>query len=263
MDPLARALDIALTRAVELASELDDRSWQLPSPLPGWTVGDVVAHLAHLEGLTNGFDQPEPPPSEPEHPDPLHRFTESGVAARRALDRHQVVAELRAATEATRGRLGTVVGEEWDRPTTTLVGPGTLRLSTQMRVGDVYVHLLDLAHALGLDPETVRHPEPEAVIVGRAVELVGWAMVKRAHLDEGTRLHLELKGPGGVTGDWAVVDGRGTRVGPGEEPDGTIVGSGLAFVLTAGGRAWPPALCELSVAGAPAERLMGRFALFG
>ncbi len=263
MDALAHALDVALTRAVELADQLDEDAWKTASPLPNWTVGDVVAHLAHLQGLANGFPQPEPPPSAPDHPEPLHQFTGAGVAARRDLPRRDVVAELRAATEATRERLRAVTGDQWDEPTMTVAGPGTLRLATEMRVGDVYVHLLDLAYALEMDPDSVRHPAPEEVIVRRALGLVGWAMVKRAHLEEGTTIELDLSGPGGERSTWAVVDGRGRKVEATEAPDGTIRGAGIAFVLRAGGRDWPPALTELSVTGDPADRLLRSFGLFG
>ena len=263
MEPLAHALDIALTRAVELATDLDDASWQTTSPLPNWTVGDIIAHLAHLQGLANDFPQPEPPADAEEHPHPLHRFTGMGVAARRGRSRSEVVAELRAAAEATRQRLGNVSGDDWDQPAMTAAGPGTLRVATQMRVGDVYVHLLDLAHALDMDPGHVRHPAPEEVIVRRAIDLVGWAMVKRAHLEEGTVIFLDLSGPGAGRSTWAVTEGRGRRVEDERSPDGTISGPGIAFVLRAGGRRWPPVLTDLSVDGEAAERLLGSFGLFG
>lgn len=264
MDALATALDIALTRAVDLAADLDDTAWEKASPLPNWTVGDIVSHLAHLQGLANGFPQPEPPADrDAGGAHPLHQFTGAGVAARRGHPPHEVVAELRAAAEATREALGAVTGDDWDQPAMTAAGPGTLRLATEMRVGDVYVHLLDLAYALELDPSTVRHPAPEEVIVRRATGLVGWAMVKRARLEEGTRILLDLSGPGGTRAVWAVVDGRGRQVDGDEVPDGTIAGSGLAFVLRAGGRTWPPSLTDLTVEGAPAERLIETFGLFG
>jgi uncharacterized protein (TIGR03083 family) len=266
MHPLELALSRLWPAVVSLAETLTDEQWSAPTPLELWSVGDVVAHLAHVEGVMfHGFPQPETPPGWSFEGLPLHQLTNLGVAARRSLSRQVVVDELRRAGDATLARVVGLDEEGWQAPAMTPVGPGTLHDAMELRVADVYVHYLDLVEALGRYEDGLRIAEAEGPIVARAVRLSGWAAVKRAGLAEGTHLRLELDGPGSTTVDVAVVGGRG-RVGPpeGVPADGRVAGPGIAYALAAGGRRHPPALVtRLAIEGEAAKRLVETFGFFG
>ncbi len=41
-----------------MCAPLDESGWRKPTALPGWDVKDVVAHLASLEAMFLGRDEP-------------------------------------------------------------------------------------------------------------------------------------------------------------------------------------------------------------
>lgn len=243
---------------------LDEEDWERPTPLPGWAVGDVVAHLAHLEGLTHGFEQPSPPPDWSYEGPPLHQATNLGVAARRGLARERVVDELRRAVEASLRMVDAWTEEEWEETASSVVGALPRYQAMQLRVGDAYTHLLDMLEAVGGDLGSHRVAEAEEVLADRAVTLSGWAAVKRAGLAEGTRVRLELTAPGERRVDVVVVEGRGRLLEPVGDADGWVRGSGIGYALRCGGRRHPAVLTEqLQLEGDPARRLVETFRLFG
>lgn len=264
MRPVHTALDRLWPKVVATARGLDDADWTAPTALDLWTVGDVVAHLAHGEGAANGFPQPDPPRGWSFEGPALDVETNRGVAARRGLPRDEVVAELERAARATLDALASWDEEAWQAPRPGFVGDLPAERAMELRVADVYVHLLDIVDALDRPVEPYRVPEAEEVLVARAVGLAGWAAVKRAHLPEGTRVRLDLDGPGGTSSDVVVTNGRGVLVDPDGPPDGRVAGPGIAFALQAGGRRHPPELAAgLIVEGGPARLLVKHFGLFG
>lgn len=263
-----RAVHTALDRlwplVVSTARGLDDTEWAMPSPLEGWTVGDIVAHLAHGEGTSHGFPQPEPAPGWSFDTPGLHESTNRGVAARRALGRREVVDELAGAADATLAAMRSWDDEAWQATREGLTGPMPAERAMEMRLADVYVHLLDIVVGLDRPVSGYRVPEAEEALVERAVHLVGWAAVKQAHLLDGTRVRLEIAGPGGTTADLVVSEGRGRLVDVSGHADGRIAGPGIAFALRAGGRRHPAELItDLLVEGPPAAELIDHFGLFG
>lgn len=263
MDPLHAALDRTWPALLDLAGSLTAEEWVEPTVLPGWTVADVYAHLGHLEGLSHGFDQPDVPPEWTFEGKPLHHLTNSGVAARRTWSREQIVDEVGRASAATLAMLASLDDGGWERPALGPLGPTTLAQAMELRVGDAYVHYLDLLVSLGRYADGRRIPDAERVLVDRAVRLAGWAAVKQAGLPDGTRIRLDLEEAEGPV-DVVVDDGRGRLVVPAGEPGATISGPGIAYALRAGGRTHPEELVErLTVTGEAAERMLERFGLFG
>ena len=53
-DPTVAALGEVWTSLGDLLAELDDAQWRLPSPLPGWSVQDNVAHIVGTEAMLSG-----------------------------------------------------------------------------------------------------------------------------------------------------------------------------------------------------------------
>ncbi len=133
-----------------------------------------------------------------------------------------------------------------------------------IRLGDVYVHLLDLRYALGMPLNAPGDMPAERLVVERAVRLSGWGSVKGAGLPDGTRIRFELSGEGGITGDLLVVDRRGGFEPPGPSVLDRIGGPALAYLLEVAGRhEMAEASGGLVVEGTSARTLLDGYRLFG
>jgi uncharacterized protein (TIGR03083 family) len=80
---------IERAQLAELLSSLTASEWQAPTVCPGWSVHDIVAHLAHdhlrrLSGHRDGYRSPGPAPGE-DLPTFLARANEEFVVAARGL----------------------------------------------------------------------------------------------------------------------------------------------------------------------------------
>lgn len=144
----------SLEQIVNLCETLDDAQWNTPTPCPGWTVGDVVAHLIDVEALLADDPRPDHQPdwaALPHAKTEFGRITEVGVDVRRGSDKQAVVDELRVMLHRrdeslrshvgpARGVFGTLVDLDY------LLG---------MRIFDCWVHEQDIRIALnrpgGLD----------------------------------------------------------------------------------------------------------------
>ncbi|MFN8184610.1 MAG: maleylpyruvate isomerase N-terminal domain-containing protein [Candidatus Nanopelagicales bacterium] len=83
---LVRAWQDAADSFRATASQIPDEDFARPSLLPGWTVGDIVAHIAALERELSGEPLPEHEPDWdmlPHADDLFSRYTEIGVDYRR------------------------------------------------------------------------------------------------------------------------------------------------------------------------------------
>jgi uncharacterized protein (TIGR03083 family) len=211
----------ALETVVALGAAATDEQWQLPTPCPGWSVGDVVAHLVDIEQMMAGSPRPEHEPdwsSLPHVQADFGRFTEVGVDVRRAHAREDVLAELQEAIERRRSQLDAVPeGAEVIGP---FGNPTTMDRLLRIRIFDTWAHQQDIRAALGQDDgwDTPAAAVSQEQIV-RALPYV-WARTVGA--PEGTTVRIEMTGPVlprdvAVT---AVADGKGVDVAPG--PDATV-----------------------------------------
>lgn len=252
-------------RSIEvLMADLDDEQWALPTPNSEWDIKDLAAHLGGLESLFLGFPQPDPPEGWTSEHTGLHQVTGLGVAARRAWSTTAVMDEVRLASKAQLERLSGLDEAGWQEPTVGPVGMTSVANFADIRLSDLYVHLLDLRFALGLPLVDVSESTAEALVVGRAIRLTGWGAVKGAGLPDGTRIRLELTGPGGTSADLVVTARRGSLVDPEPGTLSRIAGSGLAYVLEISGRhEMAQAAGGLEVEGEAAETLLTGYRLFG
>ena len=259
-----RALDEAWVSIDTLLSSLDDDQWTLPTPNTEWDVKDLAAHLGGLEAMFQGFPQPDPPHGWVTEHTGLHHLTALGVAARRTWATGEVMDELRKASRGQLRKLLALDGAGWQEPTLGPLGMTTMTNFADIRLGDLYVHLLDLRYALGFPLESPSESTAESLVVGRAVRLTGWGAVKGADLADGTRVRLELSGPGGVASDLVVADRRGELVDPATDTIERVEGSALAFLLEIAGRhEMAEAIGGLQVEGAAARALLNGYRLFG
>ena len=136
-----------------VARSLSDTEWRLPTDLPGWSVGDVVAHCAALESELAG-DEPlrvEIDKSAPHITGPRGIYTERGVVARRGRTPEQVIAEFEDAVER---RTAMLAAEPLDDPDAIpAITPGrsgwNWAILLRNRPIDIWVHEQDVRRAVG------------------------------------------------------------------------------------------------------------------
>jgi uncharacterized protein (TIGR03083 family) len=258
------ALEQAWTGIDVLLSSLPDEQWALPTPNTEWDIKDLAAHLGGLESLFLGFPQPDPPEGWITEHTGLHQVTDHGVAARRAWSAAEVMDELRSTSRAQLERLRGLDEAAWQEPTIGPLGMTSVANFADLRLSDLYVHLLDLRFALGLPLQSAGAPIAEALVVGRVVRLTGWGAVKGAKLPDGTRIFLDLGGPGGTVADLVVADRRGNLVDAEPGTIDRIAGPALAYLLEISGRHdMAEAAGGLEVDGEAAKALLAGYRLFG
>lgn len=198
-----------------LAHGLDDEQWHLPTDCPGWSVGDVVAHVVALEAELVG-DEPlrvTIDKAAPHIKNPVGIFTERGVVARRSHSRDDVLAELDAVVARRGDELDAAPLDDpaGDPPRT----PGGIGWSWERllssRTLDVWVHEQDIRRAIGtpggLDSVAAEHAQ--AVFVAA----LPYVVAKVAGAPAGTTVVVDVTGP--VSGVHAVGvegDGRGSAL---------------------------------------------------
>ena len=258
------ALEEAWTGIDVLLASLDDDQWALPTPNTEWDIKDLAAHLGGLESLFLGLPQPDSPEGWITDHTGLHQVTGLGVAARRPWSPTEVLAEFRTASRAQLERFRALDEAGWQEPTIGPLGMTSVANFAEIRLSDLYVHLLDLRFALGLPLQSAAEPAAELLVVGRVVRLTGWGAVKSAGLSDGTRIFLDLKGPGGTKSDLVVADRRGNLVDPEAGSTEWIVGPALAYLLEISGRhEMAEAAGGLQVEGEAAQALLEGYRLFG
>ncbi len=147
---LYEAWDSAHADFADLAHGLTDEEWRAPTALPGWTVGDIVAHVAWIEDMLGGqVDGPHEPDWDalPHVASDFGRMIEVPVDLRRSWSRERVLAELDSAIARRRAILSE--GERTaDDPFIGLIGEMPLGYHLRMRTFDAWVHEQDIRDAL-------------------------------------------------------------------------------------------------------------------
>jgi uncharacterized protein (TIGR03083 family) len=217
---------------------LGDDDWSKPTPCTDWDVHDLVAHVAGIESMFQGLPQPEPPPGwAPPSTGDRFAFTAAGVAARRSWSRAQLLDEAHAAAEAQIGRLRDLDDEGWAAPANGPLGPTTVEGLAAIRVFDLFVHLLDLRAAIGAPLDAEATPDALAVSLQRVWDATAWGAAKKAQLPDGTRVGLDVRGPGGRACDVVVSGGRGAVTEPDAGTIDRVDATSAAWLLQVAGRA--------------------------
>lgn len=208
MHPLVTAWYDAIDSFSATVDLLSDDDFAKPSLLPGWSVGDIVAHTAALESELAGLPQPVHEPdwdALPHAANLFSRYTEVGVDARRGWSPAQVRAELAAVVAERKAQLATVSDAE--QPIAGIGGRQlTLTQQLRMRCFDIVVHEMDLRDALGMGDQHLG--QGASVCISQIAEALGYVFVKKAGAVPGQMLHVVV--PGWLD-RWIEVgpDGRG------------------------------------------------------
>jgi len=135
---------------IALVEPLDDSAWAQPTPCPGWTVGDVVAHVIDLEAHFTGDPRPDHLPDWGELPHvstDMQQFIEIGVDARRGSLPAQLRDELRNVADRRAAQLRDA---DLRRPVMWFVGEIPLERLLGMRAFDIWTHEQDIRSALNI-----------------------------------------------------------------------------------------------------------------
>lgn len=231
----------ALDSFANVAASLNEAQWNAASPCPGWSAGDVVAHVLALESELHGEPVPEHEPPWDELPHittPLGRYMEVPVDWRRTKERDIVVAELREIIEWRRQDLATMASDPdelvmgpagWQSPRATFI---------KTRILDTWIHEQDIRNAADL-PGGLDSPAAW-VTGGQLAKALPRAWGKGTAAPAGATLHLSVTGPG-VHFDECVLmgeSGRATTVQSESIGDATVLVrmTWPTLVLLAGGR---------------------------
>jgi uncharacterized protein (TIGR03083 family) len=225
----------------QLLTGLSEQQWQTPTPLPGWSVHNVVAHIIGTESVLRGLSAPD---ADVDVSALDHVRNDVGVANERWV-RHlsaesgaELLARFRSITADRRKHLTDLSVDDWNAPMLTPVGPESYGRFMRVRLFDCWMHEQDIRDGLG-------RPSSDDELSGPAAQLsldeiaatMGYVVGKLGKVPDGSRVAIELTGP--LTRTLRVaVDGRAQVVDDfgGLDPTSTIRLDGLQFTRLAGGR---------------------------
>ena len=222
----------------EVCSQLDDPDWDTSTDLPGWSVKDNLAHLAHYESQAVG--RPSPEDIDVSHrahaTDDFAVRNERGVEYRRPWPGTKVLDEFLEATTERAKVLRGLDPDGWEQPVSLPAGDFQQGQILGIRTMDLYYHEQDIRRAVGkpghLNGDVARFA------FERLARGMGMVTAKHAGAPDGTRVRFAIGAPG-RTFDIFVEGGRGNMKDPEGEPVATFTGDFETFLCVAGGR-WGP-----------------------
>lgn len=223
----------------DVVAGLPDAQWQAPTPLPGWSVRDVVAHLIGTESMLQGVETPEGDidVSTLEHVrNDIGVMNERWVRKLRHLPTGELLAMYRTITGQRRDALTAMSDADWDDITATPAGPDTYGRFMRVRIFDCWMHEHDIRDAIGR-PAANPTGAPAELALDEMAASMGFVVGKLGQAPDGSRVSIVLTGPLARTINVAV-DGRGRVVEDfGQaDPTATITLDASMFARLAGGR---------------------------
>ena len=181
----------------DFVASLDDDQWNTMSPCPGWTVGDLAAHIVGVERELAGDELAVPEPEWASLPhvrdDGFSRYTEPPVDLRRGVPRAEVIAELADVIERRVVQLN-----EGDMAADSVAaGPmgseRPLDLMLRMRCFDIWVHEQDARLALDLPGHLGTSGAHSAAHT--LVSALPFVLAKKVQAGPDTSLQVVVSGP--------------------------------------------------------------------
>ncbi|NMO01206.1 maleylpyruvate isomerase family mycothiol-dependent enzyme [Gordonia sp. TBRC 11910] len=236
IDSVRTALIDEWARLRSLASQLDDAAWYGPSILPGWSTGDVIAHIIGTESLLDGRAVPDVDISDAAHVrNPIGELNERWLTHFRKSSRQQVLDAYDEIIAVRTGTLNAMSQNDFDAQTATPAGPDSYGRFMRIRTFDCWVHDIDLRDSLRL-PAPAQSAAAEWGITEIFASLP-YVVGKRASAPSGTRVQVDVTGAATATariyvGDRAgLVDDFGSAA-----PDVTLRVDAVDLARLAGGR---------------------------
>ena len=247
---LVQAWSTSAEAVLELVRHLDDDELAAATDLPGWSVRDIVAHLAHLESELAGGDRvlagDDAIPADALG-DPFRAYTEKGVAARRDRPWSELLVELEEAVARLRA---TLAADPPPDPPASFPRPGTSwEPLLRDRTFDYWMHEQDIRRAVGRPGGWDSLGAEVTVRQFRAA--LPFVVGKKVRPPAGTAIAWTVTRPGGVD-DVTITMGEDGRARPVEQSaadaDVRVSMSVEDFVLACGGRR-PPDELDATVDG--------------
>lgn len=192
----------------QLGAGLDDPQWQQPTDCPGWTVKDLVAHMAGTEHTLDG----DPLPSEPIMADhvrnPLGAFNEAWVEHYRGHSGPEMLADFEAIMARRSETIGGFSDAQLEADIVAPFGVVPMRQFLGIRVIDCFIHEQDMRRALGLGGRLDSKAAAFAVVEVR--QRLPKAIAHDAQAPDGTTVAFVVEGPAGQSFGVSVAGGRGT-----------------------------------------------------
>jgi uncharacterized protein (TIGR03083 family) len=184
----------------DLAEELTAEQWAAASPCPGWSAGDVVAHILALESELHGSPLPDHEPdwaALPHITNATGKLTERAVDWYRAKGQDVVVAELVEITAWRHDDLAESANTATD-PNELISGPLGLELPRdrmiRIRIMDTWVHEQDIRTAVEISGGL--RSDAAWVCAGQLLFGLPFVWGKKAAAPIGATLDLTVTGPG-------------------------------------------------------------------
>jgi uncharacterized protein (TIGR03083 family) len=225
----------------DVLADLSDEQWQAQTPLPGWTVHDVTAHVIGTESMLQGVATPDAgiDVSTLNHVrNDIGVLNERWVRKLRGVSPADMLEKFRATTARRREALSDMPDGEWNQITATPAGPDTYGRFMRVRTFDCWMHEHDIRDALG-QPAENPVGETSRLALDEMAASMGFVVGKLGGAPDGSRVAIELTGPLAriinvdVRGRARVVDEFDA------DPTSTITINGLLFARLAGGRTTP------------------------
>jgi uncharacterized protein (TIGR03083 family) len=233
-----------------LLSGLSEQQWQTPTPLPGWCVHNVVAHMIGTESSLQGLN---PPDADIDLTTLDHVRNDVGVM-NEAWVRHLsaesgsgVLQRFRSITADRRERLTAMPVDDWNAPAPSPVGVESFGRFMRVRLFDCWMHEHDIRDGVGSPSSDAELSGPPARLsLDEIAATMGYVVGKLGKAPEGSRIAIELTGPLART-IRVAVDGRAQVVDDfgGLDPTASIRLDGLRLARLAGGRTDDTAGVEL------------------
>ena len=226
---------------VAMADGLSDAQWQAQTPLPGWAVHDVVAHVIGTESMLQGVGTPEADidVSTLKHVrNDIGVLNERWVRKLRGTSAADLLDKLRTTNDQRREALSALTDDDWNQITDTPAGPDTYGRFMRVRVFDCWMHEQDIRDALDRPADDPAGQRSRLALDEMAASM-GFVVGKLGGAPDGSRVRIELTGPLRRTINVAI-QGKGRVVDDFDEPPtATIELDGLLFTRLAGGRTTP------------------------
>lgn len=246
-DRTVAALGEVWTSLGGLLGDLSESDWKLPSPLPGWSVQDNVAHIIGTEAMLAG----EPGPTvEIDREVNAHVrndigvFNEQWVALLRDVPSSEVIARFGEITSSRLSTLAAMTEEEWSAESFTPAGKDTFGRFMQIRVFDCWLHEQDIRDAVG-------RPGHETglaldVVLDEMATALGFVVGKKAGATSGQRVTFALTDGGVIVRELHVEVGERAAVVPALSGQATVVLTMPVGVMTrrCAGRVGPDDLLD-------------------
>ena len=224
----------------QVMTGVPDEEWKSLTPLPGWCVRDVVAHVIGTESMLAGVATPElgVDVSTLGHVrNGIGELNECWVQQLRGETGDDVLARFRDVTNKRRATLTDMPEEIWNGVTVTPAGPDTYGRFMRIRTFDCWMHLQDVRQALSRPPSDADLDGPASrLTLDEMAASMGFVVGKLGKAPDGARVALELTGPMARTFHVAV-DGRAALVDAFADAPTTVIRlDGLQFTRRCGGR---------------------------